>query len=329
MANDHWMLTSADMLSLFQEQARLVSFFFNRFDSSIALEFVREVDTCKGTVFFSGVGKSGFISNKIAMSFASVGVKSAFLNPQDALHGDIGNLQVGDLLVLLSKSGSTEELVKLVPSARSKGSKIVSITCAQSCTLAEMSDMHVYLPLERELCTFNTAPVTSTILQLIFGDTITAALMRVKRLSMERYALNHPSGSIGRRLTLRVKDRMMSGASIPRIQQSSSISDAIFEMTRCGIGCVLVMDASDTLIGIFTDGDLRRMLQASKTFYSDFPIVGHITTNPRVVSPDHKLTEAKEIMSAPTLVSSIPVVGQDDDILVGILTLSDLLIALE
>ena len=128
MANDHWMLTSADMLSLFQEQARLVSFFFNRFDSSIALEFVREVDTCKGTVFFSGVGKSGFISNKIAMSFASVGVKSAFLNPQDALHGDIGNLQVGDLLVLLSKSGSTEELVKLVPSARSKGSKIVSIT---------------------------------------------------------------------------------------------------------------------------------------------------------------------------------------------------------
>lgn len=236
---------SLDMAAIFGEQRRLIDHFFDHFDASQASKFVHEIVECAGTVFFSGVGKSGFICNKIAMSLASIGVKSAYLNPLDALHGDIGNCEKSDLLVLFSKSGSTAELLAMVPGARSKNMKIISVTCHECSALANKSDMNIYLPLQRELCAFNLAPVTSTIVQLIFGDTVTAAVMRKLQLTLESYALNHPAGSIGRKLLLTVRDVMRTGSDLSRVSIHSTLHAGVQELMRTGSGCVVVTQRSN------------------------------------------------------------------------------------
>jgi arabinose-5-phosphate isomerase len=159
----------------------------------------------KGVIFFSGVGKSGFVAQKSAQTLVSTGTKAVFLSPTDALHGDIGLVGPHDVLVLFSKSGATEELNKLIPCARAKGAYLVGISSLQTSRLREMCDMHVCLPLERELCPFDLAPVTSTAIQMLFGDTVAIALMQAKNLTREQYALNHPAGRIGKRLIFRVR----------------------------------------------------------------------------------------------------------------------------
>lgn len=191
---------SADAEYFFREQRNLINFFFEHFDTSQANAFVNEIVACVGTVYFSGVGKSGFICQKIAMSLASIGVRAAYLNPLDALHGDIGSCGPADLLVLFSKSGSTAELLAIIPGARKKNIKLVSVTCHPHSALSTKSDIAVYLPLQRELCVFNLAPVTSTTVRLIFGDTVTAAVIQKLKVTIESYALNHLAGSIGRKL---------------------------------------------------------------------------------------------------------------------------------
>jgi len=163
-----------------------------------------------GVIFFSGVGKSGFVAQKTAQTLVSTGTKAVFLSPTDALHGDIGLVGPDDVVVLLSKSGATEELNKLVPCARAKGAYLVGISSLKNSNFREMCDMHVYLPLERELCPFDLAPVTSTAIQMLFGDTVAIALMQAKNLTREQYALNHPGGRTGKRLIFRVYPPMAS-----------------------------------------------------------------------------------------------------------------------
>ena len=161
------------------------------------------VDT-KGVIFFTGVGKSGFVAQKSAQTLVSTGTKAVFLSPTDAMHGDIGIVGPKDVLVLFSKSGATEELNKLIPCARAKGAYLVGVSSFKNSNFKDSCDMHVYLPLERELCPFDLAPVTSTAIQMLFGDTVAIALMQAKNLTREQYALNHPAGRIGKRLIFRV-----------------------------------------------------------------------------------------------------------------------------
>lgn len=157
-------------------------------------------------IFFSGVGKSGFVAQKSAQTLVSTGTKAVFLSPTDALHGDIGLVGPDDVVVLFSKSGATEELNKLIPCARAKGAYLVGISSSlKNSDFREKCDMHVHLPLERELCPFDLAPVTSTAIQMLFGDTVAIALMQAKNLTREQYALNHPGGRIGKRLVFRVR----------------------------------------------------------------------------------------------------------------------------
>jgi arabinose-5-phosphate isomerase len=163
----------------------------------------------KGVIFFSGVGKSGFVAQKIAQTLVSTGTKAVFLSPTDALHGDIGIMGPKDILVLFSKSGATEELNRLAPCARARGAYLVGVSSLKSTNFRELCDMHVYLPLERELCPFDLAPVTSTAIQMLFGDTVAIALMQAKNLTREQYALNHPAGRIGKRLIFRVSLSVM------------------------------------------------------------------------------------------------------------------------
>ena len=300
---------SLDMAAIFGEQRRLIDHFFDHFDASQASKFVHEIVECAGTVFFSGVGKSGFICHKIAMSLASIGVKSAYLNPLDALHGDIGNCGKSDVLVLFSKSGSTAELLAMVPGARSKNMKIISVTCHECSALANKSDMNIYLPLQRELCAFDLAPVTSTILQLIFGDTVTAAVMRKLKLTLESYALNHPAGSIGRKLLLTVRDVMRAGSDLSRVTIHSTVHAAVLELMRTGSGCVVVTEGV-FLKGVFTDGDLRRYVANSSTFDLHGPIENYSTKTPLYVQDESmKLVDAERLFhSGPKSATCLPVV---------------------
>ena len=314
---------------IFREQRGLIDFFFEHFDASQADEFVKEIVECTGTVFFSGVGKSGFICHKIAMSLASTGVRAAFLSPLDALHGDIGNCGPADLLVLFSKSGSTSELLAIIPGARAKNMKIISIICSQQSALSVKSDVVIYLPLQRELCAFNLAPVTSTAVQLIFGDTVTAAVMRKLNVTLESYALNHPAGSIGRKLLLTVRDVMRTGKDLPRISSDSNINDAVLELMRTGFGCALVTQG-DFLQGVFTDGDLRRHI-ANGTLDLHGPMENYNSRPLYIDDENMKLVEAEHLFhSRARPVSCLPVIRirREGMMVVGMLVLSDTMRAL-
>lgn len=200
------LIDPSHLLSLFQSQQKYLNFFFQNLDLSQTLAFTQTLLNSSGTIFFSGVGKSGFVAQKISQTLVSLGIRSAFLSPVDALHGDIGILSAADLLVLFSKSGNTDELLRLVPCARAKGAYLISVTSAKESLLAGVCDMNVHLPLERELCPFDLAPVTSTAIQMVFGDTVAMAMMAARKLTKEEYAANHPAGRIGKSLIFKVLD---------------------------------------------------------------------------------------------------------------------------
>jgi arabinose-5-phosphate isomerase len=257
-------------------------------------------------------------------------VKSAYLNPLDALHGDIGNCEKSDLLVLFSKSGSTAELLALVPGARAKNMKIISVACHECSALANKSDINIYLPLQRELCAFDLAPVTSTIVQLIFGDTVTAAVMRKRQLTLESYALNHPAGSIGRKLLLTVRDVMRTGSDLSHVSIHSTLHDGVQELMRTGSGCVVVTQGA-FLKGVFTDGDLRRLV-ADNTFDIHGGIEDYTSKNPVYIQDEHmKLVDAEQLFhSGPKSVSCLPVIRTrlEGVEVLGMLVLSDTMRAL-
>ena len=192
------------LLNLFKSQQNHLNYFFQNLDLSQTLSFTQTLLRCNGAIFFSGVGKSGFVANKISQTLISLGIRAGFLSPLDALHGDIGALSASDILVLFSKSGNTEELLRLVPCAKAKGAYLVSVTSVEGNALTAVCDMNVHLPLERELCPFDLAPVTSTAIQMVFGDTVAIALMGARNLSKEEYAANHPAGRIGKSLIFKV-----------------------------------------------------------------------------------------------------------------------------
>ncbi|KAL6559329.1 putative arabinose 5-phosphate isomerase [Orobanche gracilis] len=244
-------LDHTHLINLFKCQQKYLNHFFQNLDLSQTLTFTQTLLDAKGTIFFTGVGKSGFVAQKISQTLVSLGIKSGFLSPVDALHGDIGILSSVDLLVLFSKSGNSEELTKLVPCAKAKGVYLISVTSVESNALVRLCDLNVHLPLERELCPFDLAPVTSTAIQMVFGDTVAIALMGARNLSKEEYAANHPAG---------VKDLMKKKEELPLCREGDLIMDQLVELTSKGCGCLLVIDDDYHLLGTFTDGDLRRTL---------------------------------------------------------------------
>ncbi|KAF7804629.1 putative arabinose 5-phosphate isomerase [Senna tora] len=322
------------LLNLFKSQQNLLNFFFNHIDHSQTLAFTRTLLHSAGTIFFSGVGKSGFVAHKISQTLVSLGIRSAFLSPVDALHGDIGILTHGDLLVLFSKSGTTDELIRLVPCARAKEAYLISVTSVQGNPLAGMCDMNVHLPLERELCPFDLAPVTSTAIQMVFGDTVAIALMCARNLSKEQYASNHPAGRIGKSLIFKtwgrgeqVKDVMKKQDELPICKEGDLIMDQLVELTSKECGCLLVIDEQHHLIGTFTDGDLRRTLKASGEAIFKLTVGEMCNRNPRFISSDAMAVEAMKKMEAPpSPVQFLPVIN-DGNFLIGIVTLHGLVSA--
>ncbi|CAK8543606.1 unnamed protein product [Lathyrus sativus] len=315
------------LADLFKSQQNHLNFFFDRIDHSQTLAFTRTLLDASGTVFFTGVGKSGFVAHKISQTLVSLGIRSAFLSPVDALHGDIGILSHRDVLVLLSKSGATEELIRLVPCARAKGARLIAVTSVEGNALSAVCDMTVHLPLERELCPFNLAPVTSTAIQMVFGDTVAIALMAARNLTKDEYAANHPAGKIGKSLIFKVRDVMKKDEELPICRESDLIMDQLMELTSKGCGCLLVIDDDRHLIGTFTDGDLRRTLKASGEGIFKLTVGKMCNRNPRTIGPDAMAVDAMKKMEAPpSPVQFLPVID-DDNILIGIVTLHGLVSA--
>ncbi|KAF9683025.1 hypothetical protein SADUNF_Sadunf05G0169300 [Salix dunnii] len=315
------------LLNLFKSQQNQLNYFFQNLNLSQALTFTQTLLNCNGTIFFSGVGKSGFVANKISQTLISLGIRASFLSPVDALHGDIGALSASDILVLFSKSGNTEELLRLVPCAKAKGAYLVSVTSVEGNALTAVCDMNVHLPLERELCPFDLAPVTSTAIQMVFGDTVAIALMGARNLSKEEYAANHPAGRIGKSLIFKVKDVMKKQNELPICNEGDLIMEQLVELTSKGCGCLLVIDGDSHLIGTFTDGDLRRTLKASGEGIFKLTVGEMCNRNPRTISPDAMAVEAmKKMESPPSPVQFLPVI-KDDNILIGIVTLHGLVSA--
>ncbi|RZC52177.1 hypothetical protein C5167_020604 [Papaver somniferum] len=316
-----------DLRVLFESQQKYLNYFFQNLDLSQTLTFTQTLLNSKGTIFFSGVGKSGFVSQKISQTLVSLGIRSSFLSPTDALHGDIGILSRSDILVLFSKSGNTEELMKLVPCAKAKGAYLISVTSYQGNLLSAVCDFNVHLPLERELCPFDLAPVTSTAIQMVFGDTVAIALMSAKNLSRDEYAANHPAGRIGKSLIFKVKDVMKKQEELPLCKEDDMIMDQLVELTSKGCGCLLVINEEHHLVGTFTDGDLRRTLKASGEGIFKLTVGQMCNRNPRIIDPEAMAVEAMQKMeSPPSPVQFLPVVNHQN-VVIGIITLHGLVSA--
>ena len=246
---------------LLNESQEYLTHFFQTVDVS---QFEQIVDLCatsQGLLVFTGVGKSGFIAEKIAATLSATGTKAIFLPPMNFLHGDIGILSEKDIVFMLSKSGESEELLNLIPFIQRKKALVVGIVSTESCRLSKASQICMFLPVLKELCSFDLVPTTSAAVQLIFGDILTVALMTRKQFNLDDYVLNHPSGTIGKKMTLSVKDVMISGDETPLCSPHDKLGHVLVELSRKKCGALIVANQDYQLEGIFTDGDLRRALQ--------------------------------------------------------------------
>ncbi|KAL0356386.1 UNVERIFIED_CONTAM: putative arabinose 5-phosphate isomerase [Sesamum radiatum] len=293
-------LDQTHLLNLFKCQQKYLNHFFQNLDLSQTLTFTQTLLNARGTIFF--FGKSGFVAQKISQTLVSLGVKSG-------------------------KSGNSEELLRLVPCAKAKGVYLISVTSVKPNGLAGLCDLNVHLPLERELCPFDLAPVTSTAIQMVFGDTVAIALMGARNLSKEEYAANHPAGRIGKSLIFKVKDLMKKKEELPVCMEQDLIMDQLVELTSKGCGCLLVIDEEYHLLGTFTDGDLRRTLKASGEGIFKLTVGNMCNRKPRTIGPDAMAVEAMQKMeSPPSPVQFLPVIN-DDNVLIGIVTLHGLVSA--
>ena len=260
--------------------------------------FQRAVDiilNSRGRVTVSGIGKSGHIARKIASTMASTGTPAYFVHPAEASHGDLGMVTREDVFVALSNSGETAELLAIVPLIKRTGAKLIALTGKADSTLALQADAHLYAGAEKEACPLNLAPTASTTAALALGDALALAVMQAKGISRDEFARSHPGGALGRKLLTRVRDVMGLASEAPRVPDTAMLSDAILEMSRGRMGITAVLDGKERVIGIFTDGDLRRTLQKGIDLHAT-PIAQVMTRGPRTIGPDKLAAEAVQIM---------------------------------
>ena len=280
---------------------------------------------CRGKVVMVGVGKSGNIAEKIAATLTSTGTAALYLHPSDALHGGLGILSSDDVVIALSNSGETDEIITMLPYLKHRQVPIIAIVGNLRSTLARTSDVVLDATVDQEACPLNLAPTTSTTVALAIGDALAMTLMQVKGLTMDDFALNHPAGQLGKRLTLRVADLMHSGAENPVINMDAAWLEVIAAISRGGLGAVNVVDAEGHLAGIITDGDLRRALQKIKLSELERLQGGTIMTrNPIIATPEMLAFDALRLMEdRPSQISVLPVVN-NERVCVGLIRLHDI-----
>jgi len=293
------------------------------FDRAVALVLGATGPGKPGRIVVSGIGKSGHIANKIAATLASTGTPAFFVHPAEASHGDLGMVTSDDVVVALSYSGEADELRAIAPLIKRLGAKMIAITGKPQSTLAQLADVHLDVGIEREACPHNLAPTTSTTASMAMGDALAVALLRARSFSAEDFARSHPGGSLGRRLLTFVRDVMKTGAAVPRVGAGASLTEAIVEMSRKGLGMTAVIGADDRLEGIFTDGDLRRLLERSSDLRG-VALADAMTRTPISIGPDALAAEAAQVMDHARIQQLLVL---DDGRLVGALNLNLLMAA--
>ena len=286
---------------------------------------VQKILKCRGRVVVTGMGKSGHIGRKIAATLASTGTPSFFMHPGEAYHGDLGMVTENDVVIAISNSGESSEIVNILPILRRIGATIIAMCGRRDSTLGRICDYFVDIGVEREACPLGLAPTASTTATLAMGDAIAMALMAEKKFTSQDFALFHPGGALGRKLLLTVGDVMHSGEDNPIVKVGATAKDALFEMTAKGLGAVSVVDAQNKFVGIVTDGIIRRALERDKNFI-DEPVEHIMFENAFVISADKLAAEALSVMEKhkPRPITVLPVIDEKK-IPVGMIHLTDLL----
>jgi len=276
----------------------------------------------KGRVVVTGMGKSGHIGRKIASTLASTGTPAFFVHAAEASHGDLGMITADDVVLLLSNSGETDELVSLVPHLKRQGARLIALTGNEQSSLAQAADVHLDASVDAEACPLGLAPTASTTATLALGDALALALLDARGFSVEDFARSHPGGSLGRRLLTHVSDVMRTGKEIPVVPQDAMLAAAVVEMSGKGMGMTAVVDAQGRVAGIFTDGDLRRCLARVRDFGAA-RVAEVMTANPRTIGADRLAIDCVELMETAPKVTQLLVVDAEQR-LVGALHLHDL-----
>lgn len=276
---------------------------------------------CRGRVIVSGIGKSGHVGRKIASTLASTGTPAYFVHPAEAIHGDLGMITRDDVLIALSNSGESAELLTIVPIVKRQGAKLIAMTGNPRSALACEADAHLDAGVAQEACPLNLAPTASTTAALALGDALAVALLDARGFGAEDFARSHPGGALGRRLLTHVRDVMRSGDAVPVIAPTARVADAILEISRGGIGMTAVVTPERRLLGIFTDGDLRRAF-ANDLDLRTLTVADIMGRQPRSIGPDKLAVEAVEMMEHHKI-NQLPVVDADGA-LVGALNMHDL-----
>jgi arabinose-5-phosphate isomerase len=277
---------------------------------------------CQGRVIVTGMGKSGHVGGKIAATLASTGTPAFFVHPGEASHGDLGMITRADLVVALSNSGETAEVLTLLPLLKRMQVPLVAMTGKPASTLARSADVHLDVSVAQEACPLNLAPTASTTATLAMGDALAVALLEARGFKPEDFALSHPGGTLGRRLLLRVADLMHTGDRLPRVGAQASLSEALLEMSRKGLGMTAIVDAQDRVLGVFTDGDLRRVLDSGVDVRS-VGITEVMTRGGKSLHADQLAAEAVALMEQHRITALL--VKSADDRLAGVIHMHDLL----
>lgn len=292
--------------------------------ANLGEELIKAIDlilTSPGRLIVCGMGKSGLVGRKISSTLSSTGTASFFLHPAEALHGDLGMIRERDTVLLLSNSGETEEIVRLIPFLRRIGTGIIALVGNTNSTLARMADVVINGGVEREACPMNLAPTSSTTVAMALGDALAGALIEARGFKEKDFARLHPSGSLGRRF-VEVKDLMHTGEAIPRISPDTRLREAVVGMSKGGFGALVIVNGADELLGVFTDGDLRRYFERSTACSLEIPLKDVMTLRPRCTAPGRLAMEALKTMEEKSI-TSLPVV--ENNIVVGFLHLHDIL----
>jgi len=303
----------ADVQELLKVESDAIAQTATRLDPAQVERVVDLLANCRGKVVILGVGKSGIIAQKIAATMTSVGTAAIYLHPSDALHGGIGIVQPDDVVMVLSNSGETDEIVAMLPYLKNRQVGIIAIVGNLNSTLSRRSDAVLDATVDQEACPLNLAPTTSTTVALAIGDALAMTLMKVKGLTPDDFANNHPAGRLGKRLTLRVADLMHQDSANPKIPSGSSWVEVVRAISKGGLGAVCVVDSTGLLAGIITDGDLRRAIeQTDHDALARLTCDDFMTRTPTVANPELLAFDALQLMeNRPSQISVLPVVDSN------------------
>jgi arabinose-5-phosphate isomerase len=289
-------------------------------DDSVA-RAVALMMACRGRVVVSGMGKSGHIGRKIAATLASTGTPALFMHPGEAAHGDLGMVTSQDVLIAISYSGESSELAVVIPAVKRMNVPVIAMTGKPESSLALAADVHLDVSVEKEACPLNLAPTASTTATLALGDALAVALLELRGFKSDDFARSHPGGALGRRLLTHVRDVMRSGDAVPKVKPDALLTDALLEISQKGMGMTAIVDEAGKPVGVFTDGDLRRLIAKAQDF-STVAIRDVMHANPRRIHPEQLAVDAVAVMEEFRINQMLVVDG--DDVLVGALHIHDL-----